>query len=126
MSCVSCHNPHGGVSGNLKADSEEELCAKCHSEKVGPFAFEHPPVSDGCNNCHVVHGSSTQRLLKQDMPYLCLGCHKWPHQSRPSSSDALGVTVKPSMTVKALLQRGRCTDCHREIHGSDNKSAFKD
>lgn len=120
MSCVSCHNPHGGIEGNLKADSAQELCAKCHSEKVGPFAYDHPPVSDGCSNCHVVHGSSAQRLLKQEQPYLCLSCHKFPHQVRS------GPVTNVALSLKHIEQRRRCTDCHRDIHGSDSKAAFKD
>ncbi|MBI3565904.1 MAG: DmsE family decaheme c-type cytochrome [Elusimicrobia bacterium] len=119
MECVSCHNPHGGIEGNLKADSMEEQCFKCHADKAGPFAFEHPPVADGCTNCHIPHGSVVDKLLKQPMPYLCMGCHKWPHQVRTAG-------VNPAITVKIIEQRGRCTDCHREIHGSDRKAAFKD
>ncbi len=110
MTCTSCHNPHGGVEGNLKADSLIELCAKCHSEKVGPFAFEHAPVSDSCTNCHAVHGSVNDRLLKQAMPALCLGCHLKEH----SQTSMARVTGKV-----------RCTDCHFEIHGSDRSSTFK-
>jgi len=110
MTCVSCHNPHGGIEGNLKADSGEELCAKCHSEKVGPYAFEHAPVADGCNNCHAVHGSVNDRLLKQAQPALCMGCHVKEHSS----------TTMPRLTAKV-----RCTDCHFEIHGSDRSSTFK-
>ena len=117
MSCVSCHNPHGGIEGNLKADSGEELCAKCHAEKVGPFAFEHPPVSDGCHNCHLPHGSPVDRLLKQSLPYLCLNCHRFPHTTG-------GPPAAPSIAIAEL--RGSCVLCHKEIHGSDRKTSFKD
>jgi DmsE family decaheme c-type cytochrome len=110
MSCVSCHNPHGGIEGNLKADSGEELCAKCHSEKVGPFAYEHPPVADGCTNCHKPHGSANNSLLKQAPQTLCLGCHRREHS---------GVVNTTGVLVNALTLRSRCTNCHREIHGSN-------
>jgi predicted CXXCH cytochrome family protein len=30
------------------------------------------------------------------------------------------------MKVSKLPERQRCTDCHREIHGSDRKAALKD
>ena len=119
MTCVSCHNPHGGIEGNLKADSEEELCAKCHSEKVGPFAFEHAPVSDGCNNCHAPHGSANDKLLTKAQPYLCLSCHKWPHTSTRSVATA-------GVSIDYFKYRGSCIGCHREIHGSNRKAAFKD
>lgn len=127
MSCVSCHNPHGGIQGNLKADSNEELCAKCHSEKVGPFAFEHPPVTDGCMNCHKPHGSQNDRLLNRPQPTLCMQCHKWPHQVRPNAAmGGAGTYNTPAVTLTHIQQRSRCTDCHREIHGSDRKASFKD
>lgn len=115
MTCVSCHNPHGGIEGNLKADSGEELCAKCHSEKVGPFANEHPPVADGCHNCHVAHGSSNDRLMKQPVPMLCAGCHRKAH----GTSGGL-----PTSTSADVFKRGRCTDCHHDIHGSDQQPEF--
>jgi DmsE family decaheme c-type cytochrome len=116
MTCVSCHNPHGGIEGNLKADSVIEQCATCHSEKVGPFANEHPPVTDGCNNCHAVHGSANDRLLKMPVQILCMSCHNKNHTS-------FGTTAA---TTKAVWeQRERCTDCHREIHGSDRAQNFR-
>ncbi|MDD5302059.1 MAG: DmsE family decaheme c-type cytochrome [Elusimicrobia bacterium] len=114
MSCVSCHNPHGGIEGNLKADSGEELCAKCHSEKVGPFAFEHPPVADGCMNCHKPHGSANDKLLKQSPQTLCLSCHVRAH----------GNITAGATTLANLEPRTRCTNCHRDIHGSNRDSLF--
>lgn len=108
LSCVSCHNPHGGMEGNLKADSEIELCAKCHTEKVGPFANEHPPVTDSCSNCHVVHGSSNERLMKKPVQMLCMSCHRKAHGSHGSTSAAATVA-----------KQARCIDCHHDIHGSD-------
>jgi len=119
MSCVSCHNPHGGIEGNLKADSLEEACFKCHADKAGPYAFEHPPVSDGCTNCHIPHGSANDKLLKQPQPYLCLSCHRWPHSQNRSASGQ-------STSMKVIQQRSRCTDCHNQIHGSDRKAGLKD
>ncbi|PIR19179.1 MAG: hypothetical protein COV48_03440 [Elusimicrobia bacterium CG11_big_fil_rev_8_21_14_0_20_64_6] len=121
MSCVSCHNPHGGIEGNLIADSAEELCFKCHGDKAGPFAYEHPPVADGCHNCHKPHGSSNERLLKQNMPNLCLGCHRWPHAQTRS-----GAAGQQALSLSYVQQRGRCYDCHNQIHGSDRKTGLKD
>ncbi len=113
MTCVSCHNPHGGIEGNLKADSVEEQCGKCHSDKLGPFANEHPPVADGCGNCHAPHGSSNERLLKQPIQMLCISCHRSAHGgSGPTSTQA------------STFKRERCTDCHKDIHGSDRSPFF--
>jgi len=115
MSCVSCHNPHGGVEGNLKADSLIETCATCHAEKVGPFANEHPPVTDSCSNCHNVHGSANDRLLKMPSQVLCMSCHRKEHTGFNTTTT----------TQAVWAQRERCTDCHREIHGSDRARRFR-
>jgi nitrate/TMAO reductase-like tetraheme cytochrome c subunit len=56
-------------------------------------------------------------MLKQALPFLCLRCHKFPHTETTANAGA--------MTVNKLMERGRCTDCHREIHGSDRNAAFK-
>ncbi len=118
MTCASCHNPHGGIEGNLTADSSEELCARCHVEKAGPFANEHPPVADSCMNCHLPHGSHNDKLLKQAQPYLCLSCHKFPHTTTQSGFTGVALSREE--------QRGNCVDCHKEIHGSDRKARLKD
>ena len=50
MVCSDCHDPHGqyGNENNLKEATINLLCYKCHAEKQGPFAFEHPPVRENC------------------------------------------------------------------------------
>lgn len=117
MNCSSCHNPHGGVEGNLKTESVEETCFKCHAEKAGPFAHEHPPVTESCAICHKPHGSANEALLKQPQPFLCMRCHKWPHTNSTNNAQAFDISK--------IQDRQRCTDCHREIHGSDRHAAFK-
>lgn len=116
MTCASCHNPHGGIEGNLKGDSLEETCAKCHTDKMGPFMHEHPPVADGCQNCHLPHGSTNERMLKMPIQYLCISCHNKEHTS---------LTTAAGTTQATWVQRDRCTDCHREIHGSDRARRFR-
>ena len=59
----------------IKADSVNELCYKCHTEKRGPFLFEHAPVREDCVSCHEPHGSNHKRLLVQKLPNLCWNCH---------------------------------------------------
>jgi DmsE family decaheme c-type cytochrome len=45
MTCSDCHNPHGSSTDKLlAADSVNQLCFKCHTEKRGPFLWTHPPV----------------------------------------------------------------------------------
>ncbi|MCX5795542.1 MAG: DmsE family decaheme c-type cytochrome [Elusimicrobia bacterium] len=118
MECAGCHNPHGGEFRNLNAESTRELCLKCHAEKAGPFAQEHPPVAEDCTICHMPHGSTNNNLLKQAVPNLCLTCHNAHH------SDSPGYTT-PVTAVKALATRQTCTNCHFKIHGSDDGSEFR-
>jgi DmsE family decaheme c-type cytochrome len=106
MSCLDCHNPHGGPAGNnLRATSVNTLCAKCHAQYEGPFTYQHPPVSESCLNCHDPHGSMNRSLLVVSQPMLCLQCH-------PGHHDGSGV---PLMNA--------CTSCHNSIHGSDVPSS---
>src|SRR5665213_1135967 len=54
MTCVDCHNPHGSFKPGLQRmdNANEPGCFKCHSDKRGPFTFEHAPVrEDGCQRC---------------------------------------------------------------------------
>jgi DmsE family decaheme c-type cytochrome len=117
LSCVGCHNPHGGAEGNLAKETLEDTCFQCHVNKAGPFAYEHPPVVESCATCHKPHGSVNESLLKQSQPTLCMTCHKWPHVQRANGVGAL--------RVSGLQQRGRCTDCHKDIHGSERHVFFK-
>lgn len=102
MSCVDCHDPHGGPAGNnLKTASVNQLCLKCHAQYRGPFAYQHPPVSENCLICHTPHGSPNTNILKVSMPALCLQCHAGHHNGA------------------GLPLTDRCTDCHSSIHGTD-------
>ena len=74
MVCSDCHDPHGQLEGNLKAEHVNLLCWKCHAEKQGPFAYEHPPVTEDCGICHKPHGTVANNLLKQPPTFLCLRC----------------------------------------------------
>jgi len=114
MKCSDCHNPHGGPMGMLRAESVNETCFRCHAEKVGPFTYDHPPVTEDCTICHSPHGSVNNNLLTQSEPFLCLKCHSGPH----SRSGSLG-------NAKSFAQYyTQCTSCHSQIHGSDSHVAL--
>ncbi len=119
--CLECHDAHGGnLPNNVKAESGNAFCLKCHAAKAptgkgtpGPgyrvdmdkkvvhAAFKRTD----CLGCHDGgHGSDNLKLLKKSTADLCYGCHerkdrmKFPHSA---------VVV------------GDCAVCH-DPHSSDN------
>lgn len=115
MTCVSCHNPHGSSAPKqLKAASVNELCEGCHADKRGPMLFDHAPVRENCLNCHEPHGSNNDKVLVAKKPFLCQRCHIGTRH--PSTLyDA------PDLASNRLFNRS-CTNCHSQIHGSNNPS----
>jgi DmsE family decaheme c-type cytochrome len=107
--CTDCHDPHGGsTEKSLRKDTVKATCTQCHTEKEGPFVYEHADLTEDCRTCHTPHGSVNNNLLILREPYLCLQCHP-THPSNPSMTTA--------ENKRAFYTR--CTDCHSQIHGSD-------
>lgn len=124
IKCSSCHEVHGGFGPKMvKADSVNDLCYKCHAEKRGPYAFEHPPVQENCLNCHEVHGSNHTKLLVRKVPFLCQSCHtRTGHPSRPATNfHSFG---GPATSQKNRFFARSCLNCHGNIHGSSRSPAF--
>ncbi|HWR35347.1 MAG TPA: DmsE family decaheme c-type cytochrome [Clostridia bacterium] len=112
VNCSDCHNVHGGsVSKQLRTQADQsQACFKCHSDKKGPFVFEHEPVkTEGCTVCHTPHGSVNPRLLTRSrMNSLCLECHTGiPPGPHPQNTRSQA-----------------CTLCHSAIHGSNTSDVF--
>ena len=82
--------PARAIGRNLKAETINQLCYKCHAEKTGPFAYPHPPVNENCAICHEPHGTVANNLLKQPPTFLCLRCHSGHHRPRRRPSDVNG------------------------------------
>lgn len=119
--CSDCHNPHGGfIRTQLRQNPAGfEVCVNCHTEKSGPFAFEHMPVKqEGCVSCHTPHGSTNQRLLRvSQVNLLCLQCH--------TPVDGRNIPSPPTFHNQATKYQA-CTMCHTQIHGSNfNEFFFK-
>ena len=62
VNCTNCHNQHGGfMTHQLRSTAAQDMvCFNCHTDKAGPFAWEHAPLkTEGCVACHTPHGSTT-------------------------------------------------------------------
>ena len=118
--CSSCHNPHGSANVKLlKAGTTvDEACTSCHSEKRGPYLWEHAPVANACVTCHDPHGSNNERLLVAKVPFLCQRCHV---TSRHPPTVYEGFGLKNSASANRMIGQG-CVVCHVQIHGSNAPS----
>ena len=125
IKCGSCHEVHGTFGPRMvKADSVNDLCYKCHAEKRGPFAFEHPPVQENCLVCHEVHGSNHTKLLVRKVPFVCQSCHtRTGHPSRPYTNfQSFG---GPATANKNKFFARSCLNCHGNVHGSMLSQGFE-
>ncbi len=109
MTCVDCHDPHEPAARTQLAGFKQQTCFKCHTDKQGPYLFEHNSVAiEGCTVCHSPHGSPNRHMLKdQSVSQLCYSCHTtvpgWHSRFTPESN---------------------CANCHSTIHGSNFSSKF--
>ena len=139
MSCSSCHNAHGSTGPRLvKRDTINDTCYTCHAEKRGPFVHPHEPVTDNCANCHTPHGSTVPAMLVARSPLLCQQCHT-PHVAGgvgavggqpgvfpPPVAGQVTSAVNGNSSGKNVVNiwQGRaCSNCHTQVHGSNNPSA---
>jgi DmsE family decaheme c-type cytochrome len=119
IQCTDCHNPHGTVRPKQARTSstQDVICFTCHTDKQGPFVFEHEAVKiEGCQSCHVVHGSPNPHMLKvSNVNMLCLQCH--------TQSTFSGAPGTPSFHNQNTFFQA-CTLCHSQIHGSNFDQDF--
>lgn len=117
MNCNDCHQQHGLLNKTQTVDMAggmDALCLRCHTDKQGPFVFEHMPARrDGCTTCHTPHGSINNRMLvRSQVKMLCMQCH----------GDRQGsLADQPQGSHDLRLPRYQnCTGCHVAIHGSNH------
>jgi DmsE family decaheme c-type cytochrome len=109
LECTSCHNPHEPSTRTRLAGFKQAECFECHTDKQGPFVFEHGSVLiEGCTSCHQPHGSVNRHMLTfQKVGNLCYSCH----------------VAVPSFHSRFTAET-YCTDCHSTIHGSNLSPVF--
>jgi len=116
MSCSSCHDVHNpSAEASLREEVPGQLvCYTCHSDKKGPFVFEHVTDFVGdCRSCHETHGSSNPaHLTRIRVSQLCLECHSM------TSMNTLG-SQPPSRHDMYSPRYQNCTVCHVTVHGSN-------
>lgn len=116
MSCSSCHEPHGrpGKDSIRRTNAGEPACLGCHSDKRGPYVFQHGGAAIGdCTTCHDPHGSvNPNQLRRTRVAQVCLECHS------PITHDTLG-SQPPSFHNLNSPRYQNCTTCHVAIHGSN-------
>jgi DmsE family decaheme c-type cytochrome len=128
IKCSDCHNPHGGFElkqtrlANFAAS--DAVCVKCHTDKTGPFVYEHGPVTvEGCSSCHIPHGTANPKLLKRPQMFqLCIECHTNAHAI--AGDDDMGAPNTPSFHNLTTTRFQNCTTCHVKIHGSNAHPFF--
>ena len=112
VGCLSCHSVHTSKGpSQLKATTEEELCATCHRNVVNKTKrTSHMPVREGkmsCSSCHNPHGSTNLRLLKTGTTVneSCTSCH---------------AEKRGPMLWEHAPVADSCVSCH-DPHGSNNE-----
>ena len=117
LDCTSCHDPHARQTRRLLGGFKQTQCTGCHSDKDGPFVFEHQASrSEGCTACHSPHGAPNRHLLThQNVAEMCYACHAAVPQFHTGFS--------PVAPVRFGLD-SQCTNCHSAIHGSNFHPAF--
>jgi predicted CXXCH cytochrome family protein len=116
VKCTDCHDVHGTFERNniRSRNDSNQICTKCHTDKRGPFVYEHTPIKgEGCIGCHTPHGSQNARLLNMpNINVLCNQCH----------SPVASATIHGQGAGSSEL--APCTSCHTYIHGSNMNVAF--
>jgi DmsE family decaheme c-type cytochrome len=120
MECASCHDPHDGTKPKMvSAESVNEKCLSCHTEKRGPFLWEHAPVQENCLSCHDPHGSNHEKLLAARQPYLCQRCHL---NTRHPGTLYDGTNTLAGRSVSNRAVEHACKNCHQNVHGGNAPS----
>ena len=121
MECTSCHTPHGSTNVRMLkvGNTINEACATCHTEKRGPYLWEHAAGKENCASCHDPHGSNNDRMLVAKVPMLCQRCHISSGHPPVAYDQA-----QSNNGSNRMVGRG-CVNCHSQIHGSNSPSGYR-
>lgn len=116
VTCADCHEQHGPSTRSRLGGFSSDTCESCHTEKQGPYLYEHLSVRvEGCTSCHQPHGSVNRHmLLTQNMGELCYSCHV----------EVPGFHIAASGDSFRFNERTNCVNCHSAIHGSNLHPRF--
>ena len=116
LSCTTCHDPHAPATRERLGGFKQEACLQCHTDKQGPFIFEHGSVRvEGCTACHDPHGSvNRHQLTFQNVADLCYSCH----------TEVPGFHWGFPPAQPRFNSESQCTSCHATIHGSNLSPVF--
>ena len=122
MTCGSCHNPHDSTTPKMVSASwVNEKCLECHTEKRGPFFWEHAPVRENCLNCHDPHGSNHDKMLVSQQPWLCQRCHL--NTRHPGTHYSNINSAGDQLTASNRATEHACKNCHQSVHGGNAPTA---
>jgi DmsE family decaheme c-type cytochrome len=120
MACADCHDPHDSTKPKMvSAEYVNEKCLECHTEKRGPFLWEHAPVRENCLNCHDPHGSNHDKMLVAKLPFLCQRCHL--NTRHPGTLYDFRNTLAGANPSNRAVEHA-CKNCHQNVHGSNAPS----
>ncbi|MBK9707409.1 MAG: DmsE family decaheme c-type cytochrome [Acidobacteria bacterium] len=126
MKCSDCHNQHGGFQQKQIRNwiGADMTCTKCHTDKQGPFVYEHAPLKiEGCQACHTPHGATNPKLLKRnEVRFLCLECHSNTPGLPGEEPGSIGGQVPHNLASSSTYNN--CVRCHTAIHGSNSHPRF--
>ncbi|TAK11035.1 MAG: hypothetical protein EPO32_13465 [Anaerolineae bacterium] len=104
MNCQNCHSPH---TGELKADSPEQMCQTCHKQEVHYYKYtEHALNNVTCVDCHLrvknvesTQGHSNRQHVFEANVESCNGCHS---DGMHLPENKLSASVVDTLTTEAL------------------------